>query len=160
LRSADCSQGQLLRLRTTGDQVATHYNSLYFSHYLSHYLSLYLPQHLTLSFSLFLYSRITQDPPTQVPVEMVCSTDDSQDSTVVQTLDPIPDSEHVGRFLQCYLYPLMRIITAGVGEWTTDSRYACLCGVVHCRTEWCGVVWCGVVWCGVVWCGVLWCGVV
>jgi hypothetical protein len=117
LRVADCDLLivlQLLRLRTTGDQVATHYHSLYLSHYLS--------QNLTLSFLRFLYSRITQDPPTQVPVEMVCSTDDSQDSTGVQTLDLIPDLEHVGRFLQCYLYPLMRIITAGVGEWTTDSR--------------------------------------
>jgi hypothetical protein len=29
----------------------------------------------------------------------------------------------VSAFLGAYLYPLMRIITAGVGEWTTDSRY-------------------------------------
>ena len=29
----------------------------------------------------------------------------------------------ISAFLGAYLYPIMRIITAGVGEWTTDSRY-------------------------------------
>ena len=28
----------------------------------------------------------------------------------------------VSKFLGSYLYPIMRIITIGIGEWTSDSR--------------------------------------
>ena len=43
----------------------------------------------------------------------------------LETVDQSLESREacVSVFLEAYLYPLMRIITAGVGEWTTDSRY-------------------------------------
>jgi hypothetical protein len=45
-------------------------------------------------------------------------------SDCVRTVDQSRESReaYVSEFLGAYLYPLMRIITAGVGEWTTDSR--------------------------------------